>query len=307
MGALKRKYAFAFLAGLAAIGIVGASAPLLKPVQAVSNCSVSDLTIDGEEQAFVNQLNNYRAANGRQTLTISANLTRSATWMATDMANGNYFGHTDSLGRNSQARSSDCGYPWGVWENLYAGGSSGSAAFSAWQGSTAHNSNMLEPSLRQVGIARAYNASSKYGWYWVADFGAVDDGTRLGSAPPPPPPTATPTLSPPTPTPVPPTPTQVPPTPTPTATPTPTPVPVSVTLAAGANLITWGGRDSAPGDVVAAAGGAISAIYGYDAATGAWRKYGAGAPGYVNDLTTLTFGQVYWVIAERSYELQFPR
>lgn len=303
MQALKARYALAFLMAVAIAG-TAVTAARLSPVQAVANCQVGDLTIDGEEQAFVNLLNQHRAANGLAALTISANLTRSATWMATDMANGNYFGHTDSLGRNSSQRASDCGYAWGVWENLYAGNGSGSAAFNAWKGSASHNSNMLEPSLRQVGVGRAYNASARYGWYWVADFGAVDDGTRLGSAPPPPPPTATPPPPPPpTPTPVPPTPTPVPPTPTPT----PTPVPVSVTLKPGANLITWGGRDSAAGDVVSAAGGAISAMYGYDAVSGGWKKHGAGAPGYVNDLATLIYGEVYWVIAERSYELQFPK
>lgn len=304
MGALSGRLAVALLAGALAIATVGVSAPMLAPARAVTNCAVADTSIDGEEQAFVNLLNNHRAANGLAPLTISANLTRSASWMAADMANGNYFGHTDSLGRNSQGRASDCGYPWGVWENIYAGNGSGSAAFSAWQGSASHNRNMLEPSLKQVGVGRAYNGNSRYGWYWVADFGAVDDGTRLGAAPPPPPPTATPPPPPPppTPTPVPPTPTPVPPTPTPT----PTPIPVSVTLKPGANLVTWGGSDAAPANTVAGSSGAISAIYGYDAATNSWLKYGADAPGYVNDLGVLKYGEVYWILAESTFELTFP-
>jgi len=310
---LKRGRSGALLAALAAFGLLAVvSASWLAPARAVTNCPVADSTIDGEEQAFVNLLNNYRIANGLQPLTISANLNRAASWMAADMANGNYFppDHKDSLGRTAQIRAADCGYPWGVWENLYAGSSSASAVFDAWAASDGHRANMLEPTLKQAGVARAYNASSRYGWYWVANFGAVDDGTRAG-APPPPPPPPTPTPAPPAPTPIPPTPpapTPIPPTPpAPTPIPpTPTPVPVSVTLKPGANLITWGGRDTTPADAVSGAAGTITVIYGYHAATASWQKYGPGAPGYVNDLALLKRGGVYWFMAEGTFELRFP-
>ncbi|MGE3421813.1 MAG: CAP domain-containing protein [Dehalococcoidia bacterium] len=146
---------------------------------ALTNCSVSDNSIDAEEQAFLGLINNYRAQNGLQALTMSTNLNRSATWMAVDMGAKNYFSHTDSLGRSPSTRTQNCDYPSGAGENIAAGGawSSASAVFNAWKNSSGHNANMLNGSYRQIGIARAYTSGSTYGWYWVTDFGLVNDGT----------------------------------------------------------------------------------------------------------------------------------
>jgi uncharacterized protein YkwD len=143
-------------------------------------CDVVDTTMDSEEQAFLRLINAYRMQHALGPLSLSGSLNRSASWMAKDLATGNYFGHQDSGGRSPSTRAAHCGYPQGAGENLAAGKSWSTAqkAFDAWKGSAEHNANMLTRSYRQIGIARHYGNSSNYGWYWVTNFGNTNDGTE---------------------------------------------------------------------------------------------------------------------------------
>jgi uncharacterized protein YkwD len=272
----------AVLAALTGLGLLIVVASQSPAARAVTNCTVADASVDAEEQAFVLYLNDYRTQKGLQPLSISSNLNRAASWMAADMAGKNYFSHTDSLGRAPQGRVNDCGYGWGVGENIAAGAtrSTGLAVFNAWVASAAHNANLLTSTYKQVGVARAYNASSTYQWYWVANFGTVDDGTgsSAGAAP----------------------------TPTKTVTATPTKT-ASVSLQPGANLIAWGGTDSAPWQGLKEASEAVTMVYKFDPNTGGWLKYGPTMPGYVNNLTVLKQGEAYWVIVKSGIELQFTK
>ena len=170
----------------------------------------ADPALDGEEQAFLTLINNYRTQNGLGTLSLNTELTNASDWMSNDMAVNNYFSHTDSLGRDPFQRMAAFGYNYNTWkgENLAAGVDTAQAAFNLWKNSPGHNANMLNANFKVIGIARVYGAGTTYGWYWTNDFGGQ------GSAPPPPPP--------PEPTPE---PTQEPtPAPTPAVTPEPTPV-----------------------------------------------------------------------------------
>lgn len=153
-----------------------------RPASALTNCTVSDNSIDGEEQAFLGLINAYRAQSGLGALTMSTNLNRASTWMAADMGQKNYFSHTDSLGRSPSTRAIDCGYPQGAGENIAAGTnwSTASAVFAAWKASSGHNANMLNGSYRQIGISRVFTSGSTYGWYWATDFGTTNDGTSGG-------------------------------------------------------------------------------------------------------------------------------
>jgi hypothetical protein len=180
--------------GIGAIAGVGPE----RNASALTNCSVSDYSIDAEEQAFLNIINNYRAQNGKGALTLSTNLNRAAAWMATDMGAKGYFSHTDSLGRSPSTRAQNCDYPSGAGENIAAGGAWGSASavFEAWKNSSGHNANMLNGSYIKIGIARVYTSGSQYGWYWVTDFGLVNDGTSSGGGSTTPPPTQAPAASP---------------------------------------------------------------------------------------------------------------
>lgn len=166
------------VAAVALAGALGFGGPA-RQAHALSNCTVADMTVDSQEAAFLTLINNYRAQNGLGALTLSTNLNRSASWLAIDMANKNYFSHSDSLGRSPASRAIDCGYPMGAGENIAAGTvwDTAQEAFDAWRNSAGHNANMLNASYKQIGIARYYGSGSTYGWYWVTDFGTVNDGT----------------------------------------------------------------------------------------------------------------------------------
>lgn len=135
--------------------------------------------LDEEEAAFLATINDHRRQQGLQALAVSPILTRAAKWMAEDMANRDYFSHTDSQGRAPGPRLQAFGYPQNVWwgENIAAGNWTASATFVQWRDSAGHNANMLNPKFTVIGIARQYGAG-RYGWYWVTDFGShADEGT----------------------------------------------------------------------------------------------------------------------------------
>ena len=150
-----------------------------QPAEALYACDVWDMTFDAEEQAFLATINGYRAQYGLAPLSVSTNLNRSATWMANDLATSGRWSHTDSLGRTFDVRIRDCGgWSWSG-ENLASGQpvATAGAAFELWRTSASHNANMLNAAYRQIGIARVYNPSSPYGWYWATDFSTSHDGT----------------------------------------------------------------------------------------------------------------------------------
>jgi uncharacterized protein YkwD len=145
--------------------------------------------LDSEEQAFLTIINNYRAQNGLGALSLDPQLNNVARWMADDLANNNYFSHTDSLGRDPFRRMDDMGYTYNTWrgENLAAGTINAQPSFQMWSDSPGHNANMLGEHYTVIGIARAYDANSDFGWYWATEFG----GATAETPPPPPPPAPT--------------------------------------------------------------------------------------------------------------------
>jgi uncharacterized protein YkwD len=185
--------------GVRATDASGKTTTAYLPLTVSNTSSSSTPTLDTEEWAFLPLINNYRAQNGAGPLQVSISLTNAAKWMSQDMATKNYVNHTDSTGRSTGARLADFGYtftPWG--ENLAAGYATALDAFTAWQtgcdpDSTgactyAHRQMMLQPSLKVIGMSRAYSPSSTYGWYWTADFGGVVDAVitpPTGGAQPP--------------------------------------------------------------------------------------------------------------------------
>ncbi len=193
--------------------------------------------LDGEETAVLNLINQYRVANGLGELSVNGTLGSAARWMGDDMANNNYFSHTDSLGRDPFVRLGDFGYTYNTWkgENLAAGVETAQAAFDLWKGSPGHNANMLNANFTVVGIARSYSSGSTFGWYWATDFGGQADPAPPPAPPPPPPPTPAPE-PPVAPAVIPPPPPAPDPTPEPTVAPTPQPTPEAI------KPIGWDGR-----------------------------------------------------------------
>jgi uncharacterized protein YkwD len=184
MTAPARGLSIAALLALITFALIAAE-PGNAKAKAHNDCTAADLSLDRNEQQLLNLINQYRAQSGRGPLTASVNLSRSASWMALDMAAHDYLDHADTLGRAFAARIDECDVQYGTaGENVAAGYETARAVFDAWKASSQHNATMLNPAFRQAGIARAYNARSSYGYYWVTDFSSVDDGTRAprGSA-----------------------------------------------------------------------------------------------------------------------------
>jgi uncharacterized protein YkwD len=161
-----------------------------------------DAGLDAEERVFLAKLNEYRAANGLAPLQVSVALTRASDVHAQDMATQNYFSHDSKDGTTWSARIKKLyNYATYLAENIAAGNAGGDATFTQWKNSPGHDANMKGTSYRVIGIARAYNASAQYRWYWVTDFGGYVDEvmtTEPGPGPgpdpgPTPPPPSTPT------------------------------------------------------------------------------------------------------------------
>src|SRR5438094_722282 len=115
------------------------------------------IALDGEEEAFLGLINQYRAQNGLGGLSLDGQLNDASKWMSQDMCAKNYFSHTDSLGRDPFARMAAFGYSYNTWkgENLAAGTDTAQAAFDIWRSSPGHNANMLNGNFTVIGIWRA--------------------------------------------------------------------------------------------------------------------------------------------------------
>jgi uncharacterized protein YkwD len=104
-------------------------------------------------------------------LTLDGRLADAADVLADDMAANDFFSHTGSDGSTPFTRISDAGYRWDVAaENIAAGPTSVQAVVDGWYASPTHCTNFMNPSVSEVGFARATDPSSTYGTYWVADL-----------------------------------------------------------------------------------------------------------------------------------------
>jgi uncharacterized protein YkwD len=129
---------------------------------------------DGEERAFLDLINNYRHQNGAGNLSLQDQLGAAADHHSQDMANKNYFSHTLSNGDSAENNIEHFGYTnWSfVGENIAAGQETAQAVMDAWKSSPEHDRNMRNKNFTEIGIGRAYDKSSRYGWYWTTTFGS---------------------------------------------------------------------------------------------------------------------------------------
>ncbi|HEV2108989.1 MAG TPA: SH3 domain-containing protein [Thermomicrobiales bacterium] len=169
------------------------------PAPPVQLTAVGGYCADGEENAFLGLINQYRAANGLGRLVHTQTLAAAAEHHSVDMATNNYFSHTMLDGTGVAQNLANHGYSdsstWG--ENIAAGNASAAATFEQWRTSPGHNANMLNASFGAIGIGRASGGSSSYGTYWTTVFGATSDGAAAVCGAPPAAPTPSQPTSPP--------------------------------------------------------------------------------------------------------------
>jgi len=168
--------AMMLLAAMAAFATVAGTA---SPASAEAAFTAAAPALDAEEAAFCRSINAYRAQRGLPALRVSTALANAATWHTNDMAQKNYFSHTDSLRRSPFTRMTAFGYGYSTsrGENIAAGNATAAATIAQWKASTGHNQNMLSSAYKVIGISRSYSATSTYKWYWNTDFGGYTDAS----------------------------------------------------------------------------------------------------------------------------------
>lgn len=290
---MNHKLTRALGASLVLLGALAWTAAAPPAANALTNCTVDDLTVDGEEQAFLRLINDYRAKNGITALSLDPALTRASTWMASDLSSRSTFAHADSLGRSPWVRMPDCGVMAPGGENLAAGTnySSAQSALDAWINSPKHRELMLASDFKAIGVARVFREGSTYGWYWVTDFG-YSGGDTSTAATTTPPPTPAPTIAP--------KPAQ------PVAAPAAAPPPPRRMLAleAGVSLLTWDGGYVHPAQVFGGKANWVSMVYVFDQGSQTWLRWGPGLDPQMQTLTELRNGVQYWVVVTRSIEVE---
>ena len=99
-------------------------------------------------------------------------LTAAATAHSNDMAQRNYFSHTSPEGASMVERVEATGYQWSTLaENIAAGQRTIQVVMDGWIDSDGHCANVMNPRLRDVGMACVATSSATYRTYWTMNLG----------------------------------------------------------------------------------------------------------------------------------------
>ena len=144
----------------------------------VTGCTGTGVTLTADESAELQLHNAERARNGLVAFCVHPALVSAARAHSQDMVARNYFAHTSADGRSFVDRVGGAGYTG--WTNLaeniaWGSGSLGepSTIFTNWMNSTGHRANILNPSLREIGIGVASGTFQGYAGarVYTANFG----------------------------------------------------------------------------------------------------------------------------------------
>jgi uncharacterized protein YkwD len=127
-------------------------------------------------------ISQYRRSRGLSAVTVNATLTRIAADHARRMAATNRVDHVLPGEGSFDRRLLSGGYSFSVAaENIGAGQKSLAAALEAWKKSPHHNDNLLNPGVREIGIALVVAPDSKFKTYWSLVLAApYQASTRAG-------------------------------------------------------------------------------------------------------------------------------
>ncbi|MGW7074859.1 sigma-70 family RNA polymerase sigma factor [Streptomyces sp. NPDC054866] len=114
--------------------------------------------------------NAERAKSGCGPLTLNSKLGDAAQGHSNDMAERDFFDHTNPDGEDPGDRVTAAGYKWSTYgENIAAGQRTPSAVMDSWMNSSGHRANILNCSFKEIGIG--YRQGSGGPW-WTQNFGA---------------------------------------------------------------------------------------------------------------------------------------
>jgi uncharacterized protein YkwD len=124
-------------------------------------------TVSAEDLA-VRLTNAQRAQHGCSALRIDSHLRTAARAHSKDMRVRHYFEHNSLDGRTPWDRIKAAGYSQPGAENIAMGYATAQAVVSGWMNSPGHRANILNCSLKAVGIGVEYGSG---GPWWTQDFG----------------------------------------------------------------------------------------------------------------------------------------
>ncbi|WP_371619208.1 sigma-70 family RNA polymerase sigma factor [Streptomyces sp. NBC_00454] len=115
-------------------------------------------------------VNSERAAAGCGPLKDDAQLRTAAQGHSDDMAQRNYFSHTDPDGGDPGKRTTAAGYRWSTYgENIAMGQQTPQQVMDAWMKSQGHRENILNCSFKDIGVGIHQGPG---GPWWTQNFGA---------------------------------------------------------------------------------------------------------------------------------------
>ena len=138
-------------------------------------------SLEAQKAQFMDRVieltNAERVKAGVAPLKREDSLTKSAQWLAQDMAANNYFAHEDRQGRRIVTRLPDFGYTGYsmIGENIAGGQQTPEQVVAEWMRSPGHRANLLNPEFCELGVAYVHVPNSELQNYWVQDFGTRHD------------------------------------------------------------------------------------------------------------------------------------
>ncbi len=105
-----------------------------------------------------------------QPLTMEPALRCAARKHSKDMAENNFFDHTNLMGESPWDRIDMAGYGgFGSGENIAAGNATAEATMQQWMESSGHCSNIMNPDFNEIGVG--YYPGGQWGHMWTQTFG----------------------------------------------------------------------------------------------------------------------------------------
>jgi uncharacterized protein YkwD len=149
---------------VAAAKIVNPTKPASRP-QAAAAAPAKNLSA---EDLAVRLTNTQRAQHGCSALRVEVHLRTAARAHSKDMHVRHYFEHDSPDGRTPWDRIKAAGYGQPGAENIAMGYATAQAVVDGWMNSPGHRANILNCSLKAVGIGVEYGQG---GPWWTQDFG----------------------------------------------------------------------------------------------------------------------------------------
>ncbi|MFW6034465.1 MAG: CAP domain-containing protein [bacterium] len=120
------------------------------------------------EAEVVELVDAERTAEGCSGLRVDKRLEEAARGHSEDMAERDYFDHTNPDGEGPNKRAQDEGYRWWSAENIAMGYPTAEAVVAGWMDSAGHRKNILDCDSVATGVGVA---DSPRGLYWTQMFG----------------------------------------------------------------------------------------------------------------------------------------